>query len=56
MENGHVEHKFYCSDGTTGELALINEFKGATVVVELMDANLVTVPPAPPSPIPNCAP
>jgi hypothetical protein len=59
LENGHIEHKFYCSDGTTGQLALINELKGKTVVVELIETNLVTVPPAPigpPNPIPNCVP
>jgi hypothetical protein len=25
LDPGHVEHKFYCSDGATGELARIDE-------------------------------
>lgn len=54
LERGHIEHKFYCSDGTTGELTLIKELKGKTVVVELIAMN-VAAPPAPvgpPYPIP----
>ena len=59
LDPGHVEHKFYCSDGATGELARIDELKGKAVVVELIDRNLATVPPAPsapPSPMPSCTP
>ena len=58
LETGHVEHKFYCSDGTTGDLTLINELKGKTVVETLIDRN-VTAPPAPagpPNPNPTCTP
>ena len=36
LETGHVEHKFYCSDGLSGELSLVHELKGKTVVVELI--------------------
>ena len=56
LESGAIEHKFYCSDGTVGELSLIEELKGKTVIVELVDSNIV-VPPAdelPISPIPSC--
>jgi len=59
LERGAVEHKFYCSDGTVGELSQIEELSGKTVVWELV-AHDVPVPPAnePPahliSPIPSC--
>jgi len=56
LESGAIEHKFYCSDGTVGELSLIEELKGKTVIVELVDSNIVA-PPAdglPISPIPSC--
>jgi hypothetical protein len=56
LEGGAIEHKFYCSDGTVGELSLIEELKGKTVIVELVDRN-IDAPPAdglPISPIPSC--
>lgn len=59
LDTGHNEHKFYCSDGAVGELSLIHELKGKTVVVELIGRNVAPVPgpPAgPPFPIPNCVP
>lgn len=55
LEPGHVEHKYYCSDGETGELVLVEELKGKTVIVEPVDQN-VPAPPAPasdPSPDPT---
>jgi hypothetical protein len=54
LENGHVENKFYCSDDHTGELTMIHELKGKTVVVELIDRNVAAppMPAGPPSPIP----
>jgi hypothetical protein len=58
LDTGHVEHKFYCSDGVTGELTLIRELKGKTVIVDLIAMNVVA-PPAPigpPNPLPTCAP
>lgn len=56
LESGAIEHKFYCSNGTTGLLALIEELKGKTVLVELVDRDVVApLPPAGPiSPIPRC--
>ncbi len=57
LEPGSVEHKFYCSDGEVGELSMIEELKGKTVIVELIDTNISptpAMPAAPPSPIPNC--
>jgi hypothetical protein len=36
LEPGHVEHKFYCNNGDSGELAMVDELKGKTVVVELV--------------------
>lgn len=54
LEPGHVEHKFYCSDGDTGELVMIEELKGKTKLVELVGRN-VAAPPAPagpPNPVP----
>jgi hypothetical protein len=39
LEPGHVEQKFYCSDGDYGELALVRELKGKTVIVELVAKN-----------------
>lgn len=63
LENGHIEHKFYCSDGVTGELVLVNELKGKTVVVEMIATGLEVgpVPPPPadppgPNPTPGCTP
>lgn len=59
LEHGAVEHKFYCSDGTVGELSQIDELSGKTVVWELV-AYDVPVPAAnePPaqliSPTPTC--
>jgi hypothetical protein len=57
LEPGAVEHKWYCSDGMVGELSLIEELKGKTVIVELVDRNINKTPPTrrlPVSPIPNC--
>lgn len=56
LEQGAIEHKFYCSDGTVGELARIEELKGKTVIVELVGRNLAAPPPpvGPISPIPSC--
>ena len=57
LESGAVEHKWYCSDGMAGELSLIEELKGKTVIVELVDRNIKKTPPTgglPVSPIPNC--
>jgi len=57
LESGHVEHKFYCTDGTTGQLVLINELKGKTVVVDLyLEGSDVPTPPAPPVGIPYPSP
>jgi len=53
---GNVEHKYYCSDAVSGQLVLIEELKGKTVIVDLIDTNVVAPPPpaAPPSPVPDC--
>ena len=59
LERGAIEHKFYCSDGTVGELFLIEELKGKTVIVELFARNITNPPAAvglPISPIPSCPP
>jgi hypothetical protein len=56
LESGAIEHKFYCSDGTVGELSRIEELKGKTVIWELV-AHDVEVPPPPAgpiNPIPSC--
>jgi len=51
---GDVEHKFYCSDGETGDLTLIEELKGKTKIVELIERNIDAPPPpvGPPFPAP----
>lgn len=56
LERGAIEHKFYCSDGMTGELSLIEELKGKTVIVELVDRDVAAPDPpeGPISPIPSC--
>ena len=57
LEPGAVEHKWYCSDGTVGELSLIEELQGKTVIVDLVDRNIKKTPSTgglPVSPIPNC--
>jgi hypothetical protein len=58
LERGAIEHKFYCSDGTVGELSRIEELRGKTVIVELVGRNLPAPLPPPPagpiSPIPSC--
>jgi hypothetical protein len=60
LEPGSVEHKFYCKNGSRGDLVLINELKGKTVVVNLIarDWDLTGTPPAgpgaDPSPLPDC--
>jgi len=41
LESGHVEHKFYCSDGDYGELAMVEELQGKTVIVELVARDVV---------------
>jgi hypothetical protein len=56
LERGAIEHKWYCSNGTVGELSLIEELHGKTVIVELVDRD-VLAPPAdglPIKPIPSC--
>jgi hypothetical protein len=56
LEPGAIEHKFYCSDGTVGDLSRIEELKGKTVIWELV-ARDVEVPPPPAgpiNPIPSC--
>jgi len=56
LERGTIEHKLYCSDGMVGELSLIEELHGKTVIVELVGYDVVA--PAPPvgpiNPIPFC--
>ncbi len=54
LETGHIEHKFYCSDGDTGVLAWIEELKGKTVTVNLIavDVDAPDSPDEPPNPIP----
>jgi hypothetical protein len=57
LERGAIEHKWYCSNGTVGELARIEELHGKTVIVELVDKNISPVPSAvglPISPTPSC--
>jgi hypothetical protein len=56
LEHGSIEHKFYCSNGTVGELSLIEELKGKTVIVELVAHDVGSpLPPAGPiNPIPSC--
>jgi hypothetical protein len=56
LEPGAVEHKWYCSDGAVGELTRIEELHGETVIVELVDTDVVAPPAAglPISPVPNC--
>ena len=59
LEPGAIEHKFYRSNGTFGELFLIEELKGKTVIVDLFATNIVNPPSAerlPISPIPSCPP
>jgi len=59
LERGAIEHKFYRSNGTVGELFLIEELKGKTVIVDLFATNIVNPPSAerlPISPIPSCPP
>jgi hypothetical protein len=56
LERGAVEHKWYCSDGAVGELTRVEELSGKTVIVDLVDTDVVA-PPAvglPISPIPSC--
>jgi len=54
LETGHIEHKFYCSDGDTGVLAWIDELKGKTVTVVLIDTGVDAPDPpdGPPYPVP----
>jgi len=56
LEAGAVEHKWYCSDGMVGNLSLIEELQGGTVIVDLVDTNVAAPPAAglPVSPIPTC--
>ena len=56
LDRGAIEHKFYCSDGTVGELSLIEELKGKTVIVELVarDVEAPDPPAGPINPIPSC--
>jgi hypothetical protein len=56
LEQGAVEHKWYCTNGTVGMLTRIEELHGTTVIVELVDTN-VDAPPVgalPISPVPSC--
>lgn len=57
LEPGHIEHKFYCTDGFYGELVEVHELKGKTVVVELLDISVVAPPSpeGPPYPVPSCS-
>jgi len=56
LETGQIEHKWYCSDGTEGQLTRIEELSGKTVIVELVDTDVL--PPSdaglPISPVPSC--
>jgi hypothetical protein len=56
LETGEIEHKWYCSDGTTGVLSPIEELSGKTLIVELVDTDVT--PPSdaglPISPVPSC--
>jgi len=57
LEPGGIEHKFYCTDGTYGELAMVDELKGKTLFVDLIDTNIdPPAPPVGPQPLlyPNC--
>jgi hypothetical protein len=57
LEPGEVEHKYYCSDGETGMLVLIEELHGKTVYVEPYEGGFVPPPPpggGPPNPVPEC--
>lgn len=58
LEPGSVEHKYYCSDGTVGELSLIEELHGGKVIVELFATNVASPPlaggPDQPDPTPDC--
>jgi hypothetical protein len=56
LERGAIEHKWYCSDGAVGELTPIEELHGKTVIVELVDTDVVAPPAAglPISPVPSC--
>lgn len=53
LEPGAVEHKYYCD----GQLVMVDELKGKTLVVELYDGGFVAPPPplvGPPDSIPSC--
>lgn len=61
LERGAIEQKFYCSDGTVGELSLVKELKGKTVMVDLYDTDVELpedwaddYPTENPSPEPEC--
>jgi hypothetical protein len=56
LEQGSIEHKSYCSNGTIGELSRIEELKGKTVIVELVGRDVAPPPPpaGPINPIPYC--
>jgi hypothetical protein len=56
LEPGQIEHKQYCSDGTTGTLSRIKELHGKTVIVDLVATNIVPPPvgAVPISPVPVC--
>ena len=56
LERGAIEKKWYCTDGAVGELALIEELHGKTVIVNLVDTD-VDAPSAddlPIDPVPMC--
>jgi hypothetical protein len=56
LEPGRIEHKSYCSDGAIGTLSRIRELHGKTVVVDLVDTDIVAPPLGvlPISPVPSC--
>jgi len=56
LETGAIEHKWYCSDGTVGNLSLIEELKGKTLIWELVAQDVGAPPPpaGPINPIPSC--
>ena len=59
LERGAIEHKFYRSKNGVGELFLIEELKGKTLIVELVDKNISPTPSTaglPISRIPSCPP
>ena len=58
LSKGHIEYKFYCSDGDEGVLLMVDELKGKTVRVELLGSvdagDVPNAPQANPAPDPTC--